>query len=65
MMIRTLSQLQARIARRGQRLDMICNQPGMSDEAKKTVERMELEVIESLRGQLRNRVNWYMKCCGC
>lgn len=63
--VRTLSQLQARIARRVQRLDMLLHQPKLTEDAKRKIEAFELSVIADLKGQLNNRINWYMKCCGC
>lgn len=65
MTVRTLSQLQARIARRVQRLDMLLHQPKLTEEAKAKIEAFELKVIADLKGQLNNRIQWYMKCCGC
>lgn len=65
MTIRTLSQIQARIARRVQRLDMLLNQPKLTDDAKEKIKAFEESVIADLKGQLNNRIQWYMKCCGC
>lgn len=61
---RTLNELVERIAYRTERLQtIIAKYPG--DHGVEKVIAFENGVIDNLKGQVRNRTNFYLRCIGC
>lgn len=63
--VRTLSQLSDRIIYLQDRLAKMMADPVASDETKAIVRQFEENTILNLKGQLRMRIGWYLKCMGC
>lgn len=58
---RTLNELVERIAFRTERLERIISKYPEAVH----VHEFETSIINNLKGQVRNRTNWYLCCIGC
>lgn len=62
---RTLDELSARVIFLQDRLEKMMADPDADDEAKAFVRHFEETTINNLKGHIRMRIGWYLKCMGC
>lgn len=63
--VRTLDDLQARVIQLQRRLEKVLANPAIPAATKSVVAKFETQTLTNLKGQLRIRQAWLLRCAGC